>query len=171
MGAPPSPLAGRAARPGRCRRSNNHEGTLTMPDSQDRIIDEGIEQLIAQGPAGMAAVFTRLFNLAMRFERENFLGARHYKRRDERRGYANGVKSKRIDTPAGTLILDVPKTADTDEPFYPRSLERGTRSSRALMLAVAEMYVKGVSTAMSRIFSISSALTACLHHRSAAPAG
>jgi putative transposase len=117
-----------------------------MPDSQDRIIDEVMEQLIAQGPAGMAAVFTRLFNLAMRFERENFLGARHYERRDERRGYANGVKSKRIDTPAGTLILDVPKTADTDEPFYPRSLERGTRSSRALMLAVAEMYVKGVST-------------------------
>jgi putative transposase len=117
-----------------------------MPDSQDRIIDEVMEQLIAQGPAGMAAVFTRLFNLAMRFERENFLGARQYERRDERRGYANGVKSKRIDTPAGTLILDVPKTADTDEPFYPRSLERGTRSSRALMLAVAEMYVKGVST-------------------------
>jgi putative transposase len=117
-----------------------------MPDSQDRIIDEVMEQLIAQGPAGMAAVFTRLFNLAMRFERENFLGARHYERNDERRGYANGVKSKRIDTTVGTLVLDVPKTADTDEPFYPQSLERGTRSSRALMLAVAEMYVKGVST-------------------------
>lgn len=117
-----------------------------MPDTQDRIIDEVMEQLIAQGPGGMAAVFTRLFNLAMRFERENFLGARHYERNDERRGYANGVKSKRIDTPAGTLILDVPKTAGTAEPFYPQSLERGTRSSRALMLAVAEMYVKGVST-------------------------
>ena len=94
----------------------------------------------------MAAVFTRLFNLAMRIERENFLGARHYERSDERRGYANGVKSKRIDTLAGTLVLDVPKTADSDEPFYPRSLERGTRTSRALMLAIAEMYVKGVST-------------------------
>jgi transposase-like protein len=117
-----------------------------MPDSHNKIIDEVMEQLIAQGPGGMATVFTSLFNLAMRFERENFLGARHYERNDERRGYANGVKSKRIDTPAGTLTLDVPKTADTDEPFYPQSLERGTRTSRALMLAVAEMYVKGVST-------------------------
>jgi transposase-like protein len=115
-----------------------------------------MEQLIAQGPAGMAAVFTRLFNLAMRFERENFLGARHYERRDERRGYANGVKSKRIDTPAGTLILDVPKTADTDEPFYPRSLERGTRSSRALMLAVAEMYVKGQGLRMKSRVGVAS---------------
>ena len=117
-----------------------------MPDIQNRIVYELMEQLIAQGPGGMAAVFTRLFNLAMRFERENFLGARHYERNDERRGYANGVKSKRIDTPAGTLILDIPKTAGTDEPFYPQSLDRGTRTSRAVMLAVAEMYVKGVST-------------------------
>ena len=117
-----------------------------MPEARDRIIDEWMEQLIQQGPEGMAAVFTRLFNLAMRFERENFLGARHYEHTDERRGYANGVKPKRTDTQAGTLIVDVPMTAGTDEPFYPRSLERGTRSSRALMLAVAEMYVKGVST-------------------------
>ena len=69
-----------------------------MPEAQDRIIDELMEQLIQQGPGGMAAVFTRLFNLAMRLERENFLGARHYERTDERRGYANGVKPKRIDT-------------------------------------------------------------------------
>ena len=51
-----------------------------MPDSQDRTIDDVMELLAEQGPAGMAAVFTRLFNLAMRFERENFLGARHYER-------------------------------------------------------------------------------------------
>lgn len=117
-----------------------------MPEAQDRIIDELMEQLIQQGPQGMASVFTRLFNLAMRFERETFLGARHYERTEERRGYANGVKPKRIDTAAGTLTVEVPKTAGTDEPFYPQSLERGTRSSRALMLAIAEMYVKGVST-------------------------
>ena len=109
-----------------------------MPDNHDRIIGEAMEQLIAEGPAGMAGVFTRLFNLAMRFERETFLGARHYERSEERRGYANGVKPKRIDTAAGTLIVEVPKTAGTEEPFYPQSLERGTRSSRALMLAVAD---------------------------------
>ena len=31
-------------------------------------------------------------------------------------------------------------------PFYPQALERGRRSCRAVMLAVAEMYIKGVST-------------------------
>ena len=31
-------------------------------------------------------------------------------------------------------------------PFYPSALERGQRSERALKLAVAEMYLQGVST-------------------------
>jgi transposase-like protein len=30
--------------------------------------------------------------------------------------------------------------------FYPSALEKGVRSEQALMLALAEMYVQGVST-------------------------
>lgn len=117
-----------------------------MSEPNDTTIATLMEQLIAQGPDSMAEVFTGLFNLAMRFERERFLGAAHYQRTPERRGFANGFKPKTIDTQAGTIALEVPKTAGTPEPFYPASLERGRRSSRAVMLAVAEMYVKGVST-------------------------
>lgn len=104
-----------------------------------------MEQLIESGSEEMASVFAGLFNLAMRIERERFLGAGHYERTPERRGYANGTRPKKIDTPAGTVTLQVPKTADHDAPFYPQALERGRRSCRAVMLAVAEMYVKGVS--------------------------
>ncbi|MCX5764794.1 MAG: IS256 family transposase [Gemmatimonadetes bacterium] len=117
-----------------------------MAELKDTTVAAVMEQLMAQGPDGMAEVFTSLFNLAMRFERERFLGAAHYERTPGRRGYANGFKPKTIDTQAGTLALEVPKTAGAEEPFYPASLERGRRSSRAVMLAVAEMYVKGVST-------------------------
>ena len=105
-----------------------------------------LEQLIADGPQEVQRIVTTLMNLAMRTEREQFLGAGHYERGHERRGYANGTKSKKVDTPAGTLKLDVPKTSGSDGPFYPQSLERGRRSCRAVMLAAAEMYVKGVST-------------------------
>jgi len=53
----------------------------------------------------------------------------------------NGTKPKRIDTPAGTVRVNVPKTAGHEGvAFYPQSLERGRRSVRAVMLAVAEMY-------------------------------
>jgi putative transposase len=118
-----------------------------MSGTEGRIIAELMEQLIAHGPERMGEVFAGLFNLALRLERERFLGAGLYERTAERRGYANGYKAKKLDTPAGTVTLDVPKTRGHDgEPFYPQALERGRRSCRAVMLAVAEMYVKGVST-------------------------
>ena len=118
-----------------------------MPEHQDKIVAALMERLIAHGPEDMGGVFAELFNLALRLERERFLGAGLYERTAERRGYANGYKAKKLDTPAGTVTLDVPKTRGHDgEPFYPQALERGRRSCRAVMLAVAEMYVKGVST-------------------------
>ncbi len=117
-----------------------------MPEPQGTIIAALMEQLIQTGPEGMAQAFTALFNLAMRLERERDLGAELYQRSPERRGHANGYKPKTLDTPAGTITVQVPKTRDTDEPFFPQSLERGRRSCRAVMLAIAEMYVKGVST-------------------------
>jgi putative transposase len=118
-----------------------------MDSRHDKAIEAVLEQLIEHGPEGIATVFARTFEMAMLIERERFLGAGHYERTPDRRGYANGYKPKRIDTPAGTVEVAVPKTAGHGaEPFFPQSLERGCRSVRAVMLAVAEKYVKGVST-------------------------
>jgi putative transposase len=132
-----------------------------MDRQKDTGVEAILEHLIEHGANDMATVFARAFELAMRIERERFLGAGHYERTAERHGYANGTKPKRIDTPAGTVTVQVPKTAGHEsEPFYPQSLERGRRSVRAVMLAVAEMYIKGVSTreveAVMREFGIES---------------
>lgn len=132
-----------------------------MDERQDTTVEALMEHLIEHGPGDMATVFARAFELAMQIERERFLGAGLYERTAGRQGYANGYKPKRIDTPAGTVTVQVPKTADHDgQPFYPQSLERGRRSVRAVMLAVAEMYIKGVSTrdaeAVMRAFGIES---------------
>ncbi|MFU8825837.1 transposase, partial [Yoonia sp.] len=70
-----------------------------------------MEQLIETGPCDLAGVFARAFELAMQIERERFLGAGLYERSSDRLGYANGYKPKRIDTPAGTVNVQVPKTA------------------------------------------------------------
>lgn len=118
-----------------------------MDERKDTAVEALLEHLIEHGPGDIATVFGRAFELAMQIERERFLRAGPYERTAERRGYANGYKPKRIDTPAGTVTVEVPKTAGHDgAPFYPQSLERGRRSVRAVMLAVAEMYIKGVST-------------------------
>ena len=105
-----------------------------------------MEQLIEHGPTDIASVLARVFEPVVQIARERFPGAGHHERTPERRGYANGTKRKRIDTPSGTVNVQVPKTAGHEgEPFYPRSPECGRRSGRAVMLAVAEMYIKGVS--------------------------
>jgi transposase-like protein len=124
----------------------NH-GEERMDRRKDTAVEAILEQLIETGPTDIASVFARAFELAMQIERERFLRAGRYERTPERQGYANGFKPKRVDTPAGTVTVQVPKTAGHgDAPFYPHSLERGRRSVRAVMLAVAEMYIKGVST-------------------------
>ena len=47
-------------------------------------------------------------------------------------------------TRVGQVSFDVPQVRDSS--FYPQALEKGLRSERALKLALAEMYVQGVST-------------------------
>ena len=99
-----------------------------MDERKDTAVEAVLEHLIEHGPGDIATVFSRAFELAMRIERERFPGAGLYERTAARQGYANGSKPKRIDTPAGTVTVDVPKTAGHDgAPFYPQSLERGRR--------------------------------------------
>jgi transposase-like protein len=92
----------------------------------------------------MAAAFVTILESAMKLEREAVLNAAPFERNADRRGYANGYKPKTIDTRLGRLTVQVPKARNVE--FYPSSLEKGIRSERALKLAAAEMYVKGVST-------------------------
>jgi len=105
---------------------------------------EVLELLIDHGFEGMAQVMQLLINEAMKVERSPVLGAQPYQRTPERRGYANGYKPKTVHSRVGTLELAVPQARGVE--FYPSTLERGTRSERALALAVAEMYLQGVST-------------------------
>ncbi len=103
-----------------------------------------IQVLDQHGFDGMARAIGILVNEAMKIERNEALGAQPYQRTDHRRGYANGFKPKTLATRVGKVELQVPQTRDVE--FYPKSLERGVRSERALKLAIAEMYVQGVST-------------------------
>jgi putative transposase len=113
--------------------------------NNDNKLDAVMELLIENGFEGFADVLRILLNEAMKIEREQALGAGLYERTDTRRGYANGYKPKTVDTRIGKLSVDVPQVRG-DVDFYPSSLERGCRSERALKLAIAEMYVKGIST-------------------------
>ena len=103
-----------------------------------------LDLLCDHGFAGMAQAMQVLLNEAMKLERSAVLGARPFERTPLRRGQANGFKPKTVETRLGALELRVPQTRGV--PFYPSALEKGQRSERALKLAIAEMYVQGVTT-------------------------
>lgn len=112
--------------------------------TQTTALDEITELLAEHGFDGIAQAVTVLLDEVMKVERTHALGAAPYQRTDRRQGHANGFKPKTIHTRLGALTVAVPQTRDLD--FYPSALEKGVRSERALKLAVAEMYVQGVST-------------------------
>jgi putative transposase len=85
-----------------------------------------------------------LINSVMQAERSKYLQAEEYERTEERRGHANGYKPKKVRTRVGDINFAIPQVREGG--FYPSVLEKGIRSERALMIALAEMYVQGVST-------------------------
>ena len=113
----------------------------TDPD----LLNTVLQLLTEQGHSGFAEGIRLLVNEAMRVERHQVLQAQPYERTDARLGYANGYKPKTVTGRVGPITFSVPQVrGETD--FYPSSLEKGVRSEQALKLALAEMYVQGVST-------------------------
>ena len=115
----------------------HEQETNAVSDAVQMVLDEGLDGL---GPA-----VSVLLNEAMKIERSRALGAGPWQRTPERNGYANGYKPRTLKTRLGKLELAVPQVRGEVD-FYPSALERGQRSERALKLALAEMYVQGVST-------------------------
>ena len=100
--------------------------------------------LLEHGLDGAGEALRILVNEAAKIERSQFLGAAPYERSENRRDYANGFKPKTMLTRLGELTFQVPQVRSTD--FYPSVLEKGTRTEQAVNIALAEMYVQGVST-------------------------
>jgi len=114
-----------------------YQPDCTFPtDLLDHLTEGGLEAL--------PDAIRLLLNTAMLLERQKFIGAGPYQRTAERQAHANGFKDKTLHTRLGALTVAVPQVRQGG--FYPQSLEKGVRSERALKLALAEMYVQGVST-------------------------
>src|SRR5512138_417132 len=105
---------------------------------------EIMEQVQAQGLEILPELIRIVINAAMQAERSEHLQVAPYQHSEERRDYANGYKAKTLRTRMGEITFAVPQVREGG--FYPEALEKGLRSERALTLALAEMYVQGVST-------------------------
>jgi transposase-like protein len=105
---------------------------------------ELLEHVAEQGLDFLPELIRIVINTAMQMERQKHLGVGPYERSAERQGHANGFKPKTVSTRIAPITFDIPQVREGG--FYPQALEKGLRSERALMLALAEMYVQGVST-------------------------
>ena len=108
------------------------------------VSDDLMRMISEQGLDALPELIRVTLNAAMQAERQQYLRAAPYERTSERQGYANGYKPKTVTTRVGDITFALPQVRDGS--FYPSALERGLRSERALTLALAEMYVQGVST-------------------------
>ena len=118
-------------------KSMTHSTDFTLPPAL-------LEQLSEQGLDAIPEMIRILINNAMLAERQRFLNAVPYERTLERTAHSNGFKPKTMLTRQGQITFEVPQVREGG--FYPQALEKGLRSERALKLALAEMYVQGVST-------------------------
>ena len=103
-----------------------------------------IEEMTRNGLEAIPELVRVILNSVMQVERSNYLQANAYERTEERKGHANGYKPKTVRTKLGDITYAIPQVREGG--FYPSALEKGMRSERALLIALAEMYVQGVST-------------------------
>jgi putative transposase len=116
----------------------------TMTKQEAKIGSGEIKALVsADGDFIRSAVRTAI-QAALEAEMTEALAAERSERVDGRLGYRSGSYSRSLITRVGTIELRVPR--DRSGLFSTELFERYQRSERALVSALAEMYVQGVST-------------------------
>jgi putative transposase len=102
------------------------------------------KEALGADPDFLKAIVGEVLNQVMEAEMTETLGAAKGERTSARTGYRSGYYSRALITRVGTLELRVPQ--DRQGRFSTEVFERYQRSGKALVWALAEMYVQGVST-------------------------
>lgn len=99
---------------------------------------------LLSGQDGLAKLVESILNQILEAQVSESLGAERYERQEERAGYRNGYRMRQLYTRIGPITLQVPQTRDGS--FSTDIFQRYQRSEQALVLALMEMVVNGVST-------------------------
>jgi putative transposase len=102
------------------------------------------QSILTDDPDFLRLIVERVIQDVLDAEMTAHLHAEPYERSTERRGYRNGYRPRQLNTRVGTLTLQVPQ--DRDGTFSTQLFARYQRNEKALVLALMEMYIEGVST-------------------------
>jgi len=103
-----------------------------------------VEQVLTERPDQLKALVKAALEEVLQAEMTDTVGALPGQRADGRLGYRAGYYTRGLVTRIGKLELRVPR--DREGRFSTELFERYQRSEKALVSALAEMYVQGVST-------------------------
>jgi putative transposase len=116
----------------------NHDRKRITPKLRE------IKELIAGEEDFLRPLIGLVVQEVLEAEMNEALGAQKGERTEERMGYRSGYYVRNLVTRVGKLELRVPQ--DRQGRFSTQLFERYQRSEKALVAALAEMYVQGVST-------------------------
>jgi transposase-like protein len=103
-----------------------------------------VKDVLAEQKDYLVPMVQQAMQAVLEMEMEECLQAGRYERSDERTGYRSGYYRRRLVTRVGTILLRVPQ--DRSGHFSTQVFEQYQRSEKALVAALAQMYVQGVST-------------------------
>jgi putative transposase len=115
---------------------------MTKREGKAEIID--VKGLLERDEDFLRSAVEGLVHAALEAEMTEAVGAAKSERTERRLGYRSGYYERSLVTRVGTLELRVPQ--DRAGRFSTDLFERYQRSEKALVAALAEMYVQGVST-------------------------
>jgi putative transposase len=116
-----------------------------MTKRESKLKSKQIKALMSEDEDFLRPLMKAALQEVLEGEMSEALGADKGERTRERLGYRSGYSSRRLVTRVGTLELRVAQ--DREGRFSTEVFERYQRSEKALVGALIEMYVQGVSTA------------------------
>ena len=117
---------------------------MTNTKSQLISVEELIKLFINDRTEGKKEFITWFLNNVMNEEAIEQLNAERYERSNQRTGYRNGYKKRKLKTVDGELILDKPDIRSGT--FETRVFDRYSTVEKALNSVIVESYINGVST-------------------------
>lgn len=114
-----------------------------MTDYNVKLNKDDMVALLTENNA-LAQLVESVVNQVLEAQMTEHLGADRYAHTDNREGYRNGYRERKLYTRIGKLTLRVPQTRDGS--FCSEIFRRYQRSEQAFVLGLMEMYLQGVST-------------------------
>src|ERR1700677_98731 len=115
-----------------------------MTQKKDNAKELDWREVFGSGSDGLRELVQQIVQEVLEADMEEAVGAQKSERTAERVGYRSGYYTRTLVTRVGKLELRVPQ--DRQGRFRTEVFERYQRSEKALVGALTEMYVQGVST-------------------------